>query len=85
MKTAEEIALEYGLCNCDEAYKYRNLEAPDCHWHSTSLEEAMKAYANQKLDEVLEIINGTDHEIKENVLDKSGIVEEILSIKIEII
>lgn len=27
-KRLEEIALEYGLCNCDEAYTKRNMTSP---------------------------------------------------------
>lgn len=45
MRTAEEIALTYGLCKCDEAYTKRGLTAPDCPWHSCCVEEAMKEYA----------------------------------------
>lgn len=47
MKTAEETAKDFGLCNCDEAYTSRGLTAPDCPWHSSATEEAMEAYANQ--------------------------------------
>lgn len=45
----EEIALKYGLCNCDEAYTSRGLTAPDCHWHSTAVDEAMDEYAKELL------------------------------------
>lgn len=47
MRTAEEIALSFGLCTCDEMYKSRNLSAPDCPWHSQSVEEAMIEYATE--------------------------------------
>lgn len=47
MKTAEEIALDHGLCRCDEAYTKRGLTAPDCPYHSFAVEEAMIEYARQ--------------------------------------
>ena len=41
----EQIALKYGLCNCDEAYTKRGLTAPDCPWHAWAVDEAMEDYA----------------------------------------
>lgn len=47
IKTKEQIRDYYGLCRCDESYKSRNLEDPNCPWHSSSIEEAMDEYAAQ--------------------------------------
>lgn len=47
-KLAEEIALKYGLCTCDEVHKSRGLVAPDCPWHSFPVQEAMEEYAARK-------------------------------------
>lgn len=47
MKTAEQTALDHGLCRCDEAYTKRGLTAPDCPYHAFSVEEAMQKYAAQ--------------------------------------
>lgn len=47
MSRLEEIALEYGLCNCDEAYTKRNLTAPDCPFHAFAVSEAMEQYARE--------------------------------------
>lgn len=51
MRTAEEIAIHFGLCTCGEEYKSRNLSAPDCPWHSMSVEEAMKEYAKEACEQ----------------------------------
>lgn len=47
----EQIALKYGLCNCDEAYTKRGLTAPDCPWHAFAIEEAMEEYAELRIKE----------------------------------
>lgn len=54
MSRLEEIALEYGLCNCDEAYKNRNLTAPDCPFHAFAVSEAMEQYAREVAQASLE-------------------------------
>lgn len=41
MRTPEEIALEWGLCNCDEAYTKRGIADPYCPLHSFAVEEAI--------------------------------------------
>lgn len=46
-KKAEEIAIKYGLCDCNEAYKSRGLTAPDCPLHAYSVIEAMEEYNNE--------------------------------------
>ena len=46
-KRLEEIALEYGLCNCDEAYTKRNMTSPDCPFHAFAVSEAMCQYARE--------------------------------------
>lgn len=43
--TLEQIALDHGLCNCNEAYTSRNMTAPDCPFHAFAVPEAMEAYA----------------------------------------
>jgi hypothetical protein len=43
----EDVALAHGLCSCDEAYKSRNMYAPDCPYHSFAVSEAMEAYASK--------------------------------------
>jgi hypothetical protein len=53
-KRLEEIALEHGLCNCDEAYKNRNLTAPDCPFHAFAVSEAMEQYAREVAQASLE-------------------------------
>lgn len=47
MDRLEQIALEYGLCKCDEIYTDRGLTAPDCPWHAFAVQEAMEAYATE--------------------------------------
>lgn len=47
MNRLEQIALEHGLCTCDEAYTKRGLTAPDCPWHAFAVQEAMEAYATE--------------------------------------
>lgn len=44
----EAIALKHVPCRCDESYKSRGLEAPDCPYHSTDPQEAMKEWAKQQ-------------------------------------
>lgn len=46
--TKEEVALNWGLCKCDEAYTSRGLRDPDCPWHQFAVEEAMDQYAKQQ-------------------------------------
>lgn len=55
MDTLEEIAYQFGLCNCDEAYKNRGLTAPDCPWHAFAIEEAMKEACRQACEEQRQI------------------------------
>lgn len=55
IRSAEEIALRYGLCACDEIYTKRGLVAPDCPLHSMGVEEAMKEYAEQFIDKASEV------------------------------
>ena len=44
--TNEEILNELGFpeCNCNDAYKSRDMEDPDCHYHETidSTKQAME-------------------------------------------
>lgn len=47
MDRLEQIALEHGLCTCDEAYTKRGLTAPDCPWHAFAVQEAMEQYATE--------------------------------------
>lgn len=49
----EEIALKYGLCNCNEAYTSRNLTAPDCPFHAFAIQEAMEEYAKECIESSL--------------------------------
>ncbi len=53
-KRLEEIALEHGLCNCDEGYKNRNLINPDCPFHAFAVSEAMEQYAREVAQASLE-------------------------------
>jgi hypothetical protein len=53
-KRLEEIALEYGLCNCDEAYTKRNMTSPDCPFHAFAVSEAMEQYAREVAQASLE-------------------------------
>jgi len=73
MRTAEEIALTYGLCKCDEAYTKRGLTAPDCPWHSCCVEEAMKEYATEACKEQKRLceraaMKSNIHNVDKNIL-----------------
>lgn len=65
MKTAKEIAIKYGLCNCDEAYTSRGLTAPDCPLHGFAVEEAMEEYAQSVAEDLRERIAGGFHDTEE--------------------
>lgn len=48
-RSAEDVALKYGLCNCDIEYTSRILMAPDCPLHAFPVEEAMEEYRSQPI------------------------------------
>jgi len=62
MKTAEQIAIEFGLCTCDEAYTKRKLTAPDCPMHGYGVVEAMQEYAKEALKDAAERTNKREYQ-----------------------
>ena len=47
MKTAKEIAFEFGICTCENPDEPFSLGIHDCGWHNHDVEEAMEKYADQ--------------------------------------
>lgn len=85
MKTAETIKDEYAVKQGYDSWAHlRNCFCMDGFQMSVRENIVMKLYANQKLDDVLGIINGTDHEITENVLSKPFLVKDIINLKDQI-
>lgn len=68
MKKAEEIAIDHGLCRCDEAYTKRGLTAPDCPYHAFAVDEAMEEYSRQFKAQWIPIAEMKNHKISNNTI-----------------
>lgn len=70
MRTAEEIAFLWVGCTCDEAYKSRQLDDPNCAYHSTAVVEAIEAAQKEAWNDAL-------REVKNNFLSNEEVDAEI--------
>ena len=76
-KSKEEIAIAYGLCNCDEAYTLRGMTAPDCPWHSFAVEEAMDEWKDQETARLKELIQENKTSFKQELYGNRKVIKPL--------